>query len=547
MDLHSFIQLREAYSQVHAPQVSEEVESVEEETLDEVWGDAFAGAREDNEKDRARKAKIKPAPPSYGGAGALGTTGDALGARMTDGNKDPKKKQSRGLPSNYGATEKIAFKKASDYEKAKANAQPKAKEKEPPKAQPPKTQPPKTQPPKTQPPKTQPASSSSSSSSASSTPAAKAAPPKAKQTGNKKADMDAWAKANPKLAAAKAERDRTRGTSSSTNPLMKAFKGNLPKAAPKAAPKASTPKVDTAKATKAAPPKAAAPKAAAPKSRPVATKAAPSTGDDAMKKLKNFTSGKKLGEEMTEFDIIIGHLVEQGFAVDEALKLMVNMTEEKREQILETTRRQQDNASGARGPEFVRPAKAQLRTAQNAAGARGPEFVNPAKAKMKKQGVNDSAMSPTKTNSPGTPMKEETVEEGMHREADTGKVVDKAEPGKTYYPNMPKKKSSVALRKEKEAAKKKKQPTNKESMDALFSAYQSMFTEEDTDKLRDMRQERGGVDGNTRYDKAPKSSEGGKKKSKGSGMSAFDSVVAELKGKYGDKAVMARKSEKKKD
>ena len=43
---------------------------------------------------------------------------------------------------------------------------------------------------------------------------------------------------------------------------------------------------------------------------------------------------------------------------------------------------------------------------------------------------------------------------GMHRDAKTGEVVDKAEVGKTYYPNMPKKKSSVALRKEKEAMKK---------------------------------------------------------------------------------------------
>ena len=41
------------------------------------------------------------------------------------------------------------------------------------------------------------------------------------------------------------------------------------------------------------------------------------------------------------------------------------------------------------------------------------------------------------------------VEEGMHRDAMTGEVVDKAEVGKTYYPNMPKKKSSVALRIEK--------------------------------------------------------------------------------------------------
>ena len=41
------------------------------------------------------------------------------------------------------------------------------------------------------------------------------------------------------------------------------------------------------------------------------------------------------------------------------------------------------------------------------------------------------------------------VEEGMHRDAKTGEVVGKAEVGKTYYPNMPKQKSSVALRKEK--------------------------------------------------------------------------------------------------
>ena len=58
-----------------------------------------------------------------------------------------------------------------------------------------------------------------------------------------KADrMAAWAKANPKLAAAKAERDRTRGTSSTTNPMLKNQKSSMPKAAPKpaTAPKPST-------------------------------------------------------------------------------------------------------------------------------------------------------------------------------------------------------------------------------------------------------------------------------------------------------------------
>ena len=52
----------------------------------------------------------------------------------------------------------------------------------------------------------------------------------------------------------------------------------------------------------------------------------------------------------------------------------------------------------------------------------------------------------------GKAMAKEEV--GMHRDAKTGEVVNKAEVGKTYYPNMPRKKSSVALRKEKEAMKK---------------------------------------------------------------------------------------------
>ena len=47
----------------------------------------------------------------------------------------------------------------------------------------------------------------------------------------------------------------------------------------------------------------------------------------------------------------------------------------------------------------------------------------------------------------GSMSSEET--EGMHRDAKTGEVVKKAEVGKIYYPNMPKKKTSVALRKEK--------------------------------------------------------------------------------------------------
>ena len=62
--------------------------------------------------------------------------------------------------------------------------------------------------------------------------AAPAAPAKDRMAGASKADrMGAWAKANPKLAAAKAKRDSTRGTSATSNPLMKDLKKRMPKPA----------------------------------------------------------------------------------------------------------------------------------------------------------------------------------------------------------------------------------------------------------------------------------------------------------------------------
>ena len=66
------------------------------------------------------------------------------------------------------------------------------------------------------------------------------------------------------------------------------------------------------------------------------------------------------------------------------------------------------------------------------------------------------------------------------------------------------------------------------------------MTEATEDSLRDRRMERGGVDGNTRYDKAPKFSPGPSKK-KYDGMSALDAVKAEIRKKHGKGAIMDTK------
>ena len=108
------------------------------------------------------------------------------------------------------------------------------------------------------------------------------------------------------------------------------------------------------------------------------------------------------------------------------------------------------NTAAARGGETAAIAKRQAaqRTNANAAGARGPEFVKPAKLKQLK-----STMPQNMRNSYEPEDGEEISEGGMHRDAKTGEVVDKAEVGKTYYPNMPKRKTSVAKRKEEEKKK----------------------------------------------------------------------------------------------
>ena len=64
--------------------------------------------------------------------------------------------------------------------------------------------------------------------------------------------------------------------------------------------------------------------------------------------------------------------------------------------------------------------------------------------------------------------------------------------------------------------------------------------ESSEDSLRDRRMERGGVDGNTRYDRAPgKPNTFGKKKPRGG--SAMDFVKAEIRGKYGKDAIIDTK------
>ena len=321
MDLKSYITLKEQYVQMYTPTLSEEVEVVEEGSIDEALGtlgDAL-GNREDARK--IGKAEVKPAQPGKAsGAGALGTTGDALGGRMVSasspnkptpnskaaaatpnvkprtpnqGRVSPSKQNMAGktaqakpapksraanLPTNLKATEKIETKKANDFRTASNNAKPPA-------AKPPAAKPPAAKPPAT----------------ASSGPAPKPAPkntpaPKDRMASASKSDrMAAWAKANPSLA----------NKAKTPNPLMKKMGLNKPAAS------------------------------SAPKPSP-----AGATGSSRL--AKALSGIKPMREEYTEFDLILEYLVDSGFPKEEALVVMVNMSEEKQLEILESYLTEED-------------------------------------------------------------------------------------------------------------------------------------------------------------------------------------------------------------
>ena len=70
---------------------------------------------------------------------------------------------------------------------------------------------------------------------------------------------------------------------------------------------------------------------------------------------------------------------------------------------------------------------------------------------------------------------------------------------------------------------------------------QGEMTEATEDSLRDRRMERGGVDGNTRYDRPARNVATGPAKKKYDGMSALEKVKADIRAKHGKGAIMDTK------
>ena len=145
---------------------------------------------------------------------------------------------------------------------------------------------------------------------ASRQPAAPAAPKKDRMAGASKEDrMAAFAKANPKLAARQAERDRTRGTNQTTNPLMKDMKAGLPDPKPKASAASNAVKSSEKKQSR------------------------------LDKALSGVTAVKK-GEDTKKesYDIVLDYLISEGHAesVEEAHYIMLRLEADHVQEIVES-------------------------------------------------------------------------------------------------------------------------------------------------------------------------------------------------------------------
>jgi hypothetical protein len=280
LDIRELMNLKEAYAEVYASQelteeqVWEEVEYwvnslIEEgyDLSDYTWEEMYESylsemgqARTTGQNSSVFTLPKTPSAGSAGGSGSGGRRGSGSSPGSVRPSPAPAAKPAAATPA---ATAKPAAAPAASRPAATSPAAPR------PTATAPAARPTATAAPKP----------------AATTPAAKPAG----------SAMDQFAKANPKLAASAAERDRTRGTSATTNPLMKDMKSRLP--APK------TPSPSTAK-----------------------------TGFDLAKKGVNLAAGFDM------FDVVKGYLIGEGYADTEeaALAIMINMSEEWKQSIIKS-------------------------------------------------------------------------------------------------------------------------------------------------------------------------------------------------------------------
>jgi hypothetical protein len=413
MDLNSYIQLKEAYTQVRKPQqLTEGVDSIWEEV------EAFAHALVEEEgldlSDMTWDEVYEAYLEEQGGS-------NAMRLRLQKNNAAVKAAQPAAAPKTF-----------SDRRNARRSASPAAQ-----------------------------ANTNSVGQNIKTTPSTQKPQPTA---------------AKPQPTAAKpqptAAKPQPTAAKPSPSPMMSDLKKRMPKpAAPKPSGSSLTGNRASSFMSKSGG-AAAASKAPKPSASPIKSNRLRA----ALDSVKN--------EEFSDFDIILTHLIEQGFGDDEALTLMVNMTEEKREEIL-----QLDEISKKLASSYID--KAADDRDKNAKDGSGEAFN---KAERREKNIQRASSKLYK----GTP---------------AGEIMGVRNPAKV-------------------GATGEKKKTRKEETDSLYQAYLSMMSEEESDKRKDKHLESGGHSAKTDYSKPPSTGNTfGKKKpmSDEDRSAAMAKIVAKLK------------------
>jgi hypothetical protein len=173
--------------------------------------------------------------------------------------------------------------------------------------------------------------------------------------------MDQWRAANPKLAAAADEKARIRGTSQTDNPLMKDMRSKM----------SMTPSVQSPEVAKLG------------------------KGNQSLVNNPNASkAAQPLKQDLDIFDIVKGHLLDEGYAETEenALVIMANMSEEWRKSILDEA---SYSAKAARaGKDIGKPGKMFGKIAKEAgerygSEERGKKVAGAVLAKLRKEEVEE--------------------------------------------------------------------------------------------------------------------------------------------------------------
>ena len=244
--------------------------------------------------------------------------------------------------------------------------------------------------------------------------------------------------------------------------------------------------------------------------------------------------------EVDEMDYIIesvyDELIEEGYSADDVEEAIeYSLTEVSDRYYDSAVKASKDAAAAKKREEMKKKAKGRLRFLKRKAGEAATAIKKKAGMASAKAQVAAYNKGREVARAAGDKVrsKKRSLKNLIKRGAQ--KVVDRMSEETKMSPQ------ELALQKRKTTIDQMIAKKRKQSLDKSKNEPVKAMGEETEDSLRDRRMERGGVDGNTRYDRPAKNVATGASKKKYDGMSALEKVKAEIRAKHGKGAIMDTK------